>query len=528
MRCSYSYNQKYYTMTEIPGTPRTPAKTSSRARRTAPKVESPCSPVPAMRTPKSASRTKTRGRSIPRPRSRNQLSKQPTNEDAALHKYLKIQTSREVAELITLIRASRDMKVLEVKNAACMTRPEFLVLMRQKVPIIFRSYASEWKCVKNWSKGNYLKDAASEEARDFPHRKYRQFTAQMEEAGRVHLTDGKSKAKAVSMEEFIVRAELDESVIGQYLLGIHSVGHASSLLYCPVQVHDEDGGKSPPLARDVPKTIDILSWYGEYLGDLKGDKRSVAYDHQQFFLAKGYAFTDLHYDTYDNFYVATTGTRRWTLACPNASRWSLSSSSGKLKSGSQVIPHKDIFPPGSPAQVYPFAYVDLSPGDILFVPSCWWHLVESLPGENGFSSAFNFFFSKSPEEVYSKFEDDLAKTDAEVNATQTECRANFAKQNDASHLPIHSNPRSQNFRPKRIPQCLWNQLLDLCEKHEISGELRILSDLHDVNAVFEGPSMSTEEVAIPSTNSLVSVPARTKIRTVANVRRNSIIPAVSG
>ena len=404
--------------------------------------------------------------------------------DKLSHRYLKMQTSRECAELISLIKASQEMKVVEVKEATGLTREEFVYLMKENVPVVFRGYAAEWKCVKEWSKCNYLEQAAVAEARDLPHRKYRSFTAHVKEAGRVHLTDGESKARSVSMEEFILRADLDENVVGRYLLGIHEGGGKTSCpIYCPVQAHRDDKGGIPPLAQDLPQSIDILTWYSQYLGDVKGVSTPVPYDHQQFFLSKGYAFTDLHYDTYDNFYVATSGTRRWTLACPNASRWFLDASSGKLKSGSQIVPHKNVFPAGSPAQVYPFCMVDLYPGDVLFVPSCWWHLVESLPGVDGLSSAFNFFFSKPPDEVYSKFEHSLSVTEATVYAMQSECRVNITRGDAVTEF-------CQADAPRRIQQSLWDQLIRLATVHDITTDLHRLSDLLSSNSIFRFESKS--------------------------------------
>jgi hypothetical protein len=282
------------------------------------------------------------------------------------------------------------------------------------------------------------------------------------------------------MEEFIGAADLDENVIGQYLLGVHGTGRKSSPVYCPVQIHKYGIGQEPPLARDIPESISLLSRYGEYLADMRCSGSPVTCDHQQFFLSKGYAFTDFHYDTYDNFYVVATGKRRWTLACPNASRWFLdSSSSGRFRSGSQLVPHKNLFPAGSPAQVYPFAVVDLMPGDTLFVPSCWWHLVESIPGEDGFSSAFNFFFSQPPNEVFSSLERRLNQTESEVNRIQTECRERSRNDNASPVSSILLNA------PRRIHQTLWEQLLHLASFHEISADLHTLRDLLYTDSIFQ-------------------------------------------
>ena len=369
---------------------------------------------------------------------------------------LKVQSSRDAAELLALLDTSSSMKVIEVPPDVCIDENAFRELVQHKVPVVFRSYASEWKCVKNWSKPGYLKRAAEEEEKTLPHRKYRRFVAQSKEKGRLHLTDGKSKAKAVTINEFLASTESTTNDDGLYMLGIHSVGH-SHLSYCPVQSHKDDGDDSPPLARDVPSKVDILEWYARILAKQQDQETPIRYDHQQFFLAKGYAFTDLHYDSYDNFYVAVSGQRRWTLACPQASRWLISSTGGKLKSGSLLIPHLNDYPAGSPAQLYPFSYVDLCPGDVLFVPDCWWHLVESIPGTGSFSCAFNFFFSKPPDRVFEDFQTCLADTDSVVNRMQSVCRKNLAAAKDTSSPD--AIPQTIKNPPAGIPREIWDQFL---------------------------------------------------------------------
>jgi hypothetical protein len=387
---------------------------------------------------------------------------------------LKAQTSRDAAELIALIKASAEMRVIDVLPDMKVDESTFRLLMNHKVPTVFRQLAHDWKCVQNWSKEGYLKRAATEEEETLPHRKYRQFLAQSSEKGRLHLTDGKSKAKPVSMREFLDHTAANETDNSLYLLGIHSIGQKSSLHYCPVQLHDDDNNSCPPLSRDVPTEIEFLEWYANLLADRQNDSRPVRYDHQQFFLAKGYAFTDLHYDSYDNFYVATSGTRKWTLACPNASRWLISSSAGKLNSGSSIVPHQNIYPRGSPAQVYPFAHVELQKGDVLFVPNCWWHLVESVPGDDGFSSAFNFFFSRPPDDVFAEFQRNLGRTDQMVNELQSVCRSNLATAHSGVAVKIDI-PAEVIKPPGNLRPSLWEQVLKVNDVHDL-GEL--LSTLH--------------------------------------------------
>ena len=470
-------------MTEGPKTPRTPSRVASRLRETAPKIQSPSA---VALTPKTTRQSKKENIATAntRVKSTGRLRKVPTIDTPALP-LIRAQTSREIAEVIAMLRAAKDMRVIEVPSGTVLDESEFIKLTSHNVPVVLRGYASGWDCVQNWCKPNYLKRAADEEAEELPHRKYRQFTARSAESGRLHLTDGKSKARPVSIREFLEHTtEQKTDDDGLYLLGIHAVGHHTPLSYCPVQRHSDDKERDPPLSRDVPPKVDLLEWYAKLLAKQQSVKDPIKYDHQQFFLAKGYAFTDLHYDSYDNFYVAVSGTRRWTLACPNASRWLIDSAGGKLKSGSTAIPHQHYFENGSPAQLYPFAYIDLAPGDVLYVPACWWHLVESKAGTDGFSSAFNFFFSKPADQVFGDFQARLSQTDAIVNALQSECRSNIAGACKlADEIDTSEKKQVHKQAPGGLKQAHWDQLIALMSVHNIKVEIDALYDKHQRNSI---------------------------------------------
>ena len=476
---------------EVPKTPRTPPRPRG-SRRLAPEVKTPngersstpasCSRDTKKCTPLHVSRKgkENSSRAAPSepPRARK-MEKGVSGQDADVPT-LKVQTSREIAELVALTRSIDQMKVVEVSGTTIVDRQAFEELMNLSVPVVFRRYAAEWKCVKKWSDIDYLSEVAAEEDRDFPHRRYRQFTAHSTENGRLHLTDGKSKARPVSIKEFLENTDEIDKRDGLYLLGIHAVGK-QSMSYCPVQPHADDKNSVPPLSRDVPEHIEILEWYADVLRARQKGESPIKYDHQQFFLAKGYAHTDLHYDSYDNFYVAVSGTRRWTLASPNASRWLIDSAGGKLKSGSSAAPHNRSFPRGSPAQIYPFAFVELYPGDVLFVPNCWWHLVESIPGAGGYSCAFNFFFSMPPDEVFGEFQARLSATDTLVNELQAECRSKIARayEDDKSRKEIAGKIL---IAPGKLPQELWDQLVTVALKQDIMRELESLHSVHERNS----------------------------------------------
>lgn len=455
--------------------PKTPTRITS-TRTAAPKIRSPG--VSGPNTPGTRGRKSTKSvadkenSNIPRSSKKGMKHGKPSEAGSQNDLKLRVHTSRDASEIVALLDMAGEMQLIEVVAGEELDETKFRDLMNLKKPIVFRKYASEWKCVKNWAKDDNLMKAAADEAKHLPHRRYRQFVAQSAEEGRLHLTDGKSKAKSVSMEEFLTNAGSSDSTDGLYMLGIHAVGQNSALSYCPVQIHKDDGVNIPPLSRDVPKTFQLIDWYAQLLAERESRSEPIAYDHQQFFLAKGYAFTDLHYDSYDNFYIAVSGTRRWTLACPNASRWLITPGGGKLKSGSTIVPHQKKFPIGSPAQVYPFAVVDLHPGDVIFVPNCWWHLVESIAGDNGYSCAFNYFFSRPADQVFEEFQTSLSSADNKVNSLQAECRANLARAHD-SRLRTDIDSAILNA-PGGIDQDIWDQLLSITSVHNISDSVKKL------------------------------------------------------
>ena len=305
-------------MTDGPKTPRTPSKPRA-SRKHAPKIPSP-SGAGVCETPRPVRKDTKTPRPVNRPvkenvphinEQSNGTSRKPRAGKRADETIptLKAQTSREIAEIIALMRSVHGMKVIEVTEGTPVDPDTFKELMAMKVPVVFRQYAAEWRCVKHWSDVEYLRGAAVTEAAEFPHRKYRQFVARSNENGRLHLTDGKSKAKAVSIEEFLDHTDSTSDQDSLYLLGIHAVGNHAPLSYCPVQMHSDDNEVAPPLSKDVPSEVPILQWYAKLLAEKQKSKSPIQYDHQQFFLASGYAYTDLHYDSYDNFYVAVSGTR---------------------------------------------------------------------------------------------------------------------------------------------------------------------------------------------------------------------------
>jgi hypothetical protein len=424
-------------------------------------------------------------------------------------------TSKDFAEILSIVEvAIQSYSILEVKKNSISEDELWSLTEQGKRPVVFRGYAKAWPCVKEWNKPGVVDSLAEEEDILFPHRKYRTFFA--EDEGRLHLTDGKSKARFLSLKGFLEAAKIaGEENVGQnsidsrtlsrqnsntsrarsnsrtrpgntnpsaYLLGIHDWRGQST--FCPVQRHPDDPPATlPPLAKFVP-AFPLVDFYSKHFG--------ASYDHQQFFLTKGYAYTDLHYDSYDNFYVAVCGKRRWTLAPPSLSRWLVEASGGSLKSGSQAIPHRGFYGEHPVCQLFPYSCVELEPGDVLFVPATWWHLVESIPGADGFSCAFNYFFSRDPDVVMGQVAEVFRKWENRVSSRQAECRAAMAGNlKYAEEFPGLRKPKGMS------ESCfgVLKRVLTVCGK--IDWIDRFLEIWEADNILMQQPTVKDEEVKTP-------------------------------
>lgn len=111
------------------------------------------------------------------------------------------------------------------------------------------------------------------------------------------------------------------------------------------------------------------------------------------FLNSGFSMTNFHFDSDGNAYVCASGKRRWTLCHPDQG-----SRMTELPNKNYSNTIRPTLPEFSDAlhvrALVKFVSVDLFPGDVLFVPPGWWHVVEggvdSQPGS--FSCALNWLF----------------------------------------------------------------------------------------------------------------------------------------
>jgi hypothetical protein len=77
-----------------------------------------------------------------------------------------------------------------------------------------------------------------------------------------------------------------------------------------------------------------------------------------------------------------------------------------------MVPHLNQFDSCPMLQDFPFINIDLKPGDVLYVPAFWWHLVQSLPAGDGITIAYNYFFSQPPDAIYTNFNAATSRADA--------------------------------------------------------------------------------------------------------------------
>jgi len=108
------------------------------------------------------------------------------------------------------------------------------------------------------------------------------------------------------------------------------------------------------------------------------------------FFNSGYSFTNLHFDSDWNTYLCAVGRRRWTLAHPSQARVLAHT---PQSSYSTLRPCQPLT--GRLSRLVRFRRVLLNPGDVLFVPPTWWHVVEGCvdqaPGT--WSCGINWFFT---------------------------------------------------------------------------------------------------------------------------------------
>jgi hypothetical protein len=240
-------------------------------------------------------------------------------------------------------------------------------------PVVIRGALKDHEFVKSFQCGN-VHLMAAEELRRCPQRRYTVYIPGVDG----YLNQAvRSPDASVSFDRFLNWPRENDV---RYLLGLPDLKgkHGASPL------------ERLPGETDIPvfaeKLSDDMPFYKLYPFDCVVRKN--------LFFNFGYSFTDLHFDTDSNFYLCASGKRRWSLAHPNQSRVLLAGKEHGNKSS--VKPTVGDFSSIPLAALVRFVTIDLSPGDLLFVPSRWWHVVEGALG-NELSCGVNWFFETEDE-----------------------------------------------------------------------------------------------------------------------------------
>ncbi|KAI8905888.1 cupin-like domain-containing protein [Gorgonomyces haynaldii] len=115
--------------------------------------------------------------------------------------------------------------------------------------------------------------------------------------------------------------------------------------------------------------------------------------------------TSMHRDPYENLYVVTHGAKQFTLCPPTDTPWLYKKMVpiGRYTTDFQVQEMEEQVPwvhadPDNPTGEYPLLkhchpyHVLVERGDVLYLPSQWYHAVNQIPSQDGLTIAVNFWY----------------------------------------------------------------------------------------------------------------------------------------
>ena len=139
------------------------------------------------------------------------------------------------------------------------------------------------------------------------------------------------------------------------------------------------------------------------------------------------------------------------MAGPDLGEWLAKPSAGRYTSKSPAnVPLKAFPGLGILTSHIPFYVVELNPGDVLFVPACWWHQVEAFStNTDKISCAFNYFYERPSKEVYNELDMKKIKMASTIEMLKSKNEksempaSNLAQFVDKLKL-VNRTPRSHN------------------------------------------------------------------------------------
>ncbi|KAK5118963.1 hypothetical protein LTR62_000174 [Meristemomyces frigidus] len=274
---------------------------------------------------------------------------------------------------------------------------EFMRYVAKNRPFVVRQAAIDWRAVERWDAGYLRKEMAGKEV-----------NVAVTPLGNADAVVESPSGSKIFVEPFETSEPFDSFLDAVQASSSKGANDTSNARYAQTQ-NDNLRNEYSSLYRDVPADIPFariaLSQPAEAINLWLGNDRSV---------------TSLHKDNYENIYVQIRGQKQFVLMPPiempcvneqllGKGRYATTSEKEtQARSDEELIIERDanaepvpvaIWDPDLPNQnPTPYSHlaqalrVTLQEGDLLYLPSLWYHKVSQSVGEEGFVCAVNYWY----------------------------------------------------------------------------------------------------------------------------------------